>query len=564
MSATWDSINAFATLAVGGGGGGGSTSTGAVTPGSVATSSTLGGGHYNSSPLTLTSGQQAAIQLDASANQKINISAGFGTTLTTALFAKIADGINAVAIKAASTAVVAADPALVVQVSPNTPPIPITYSDVTQKAIAVSTQNLNPTSGAMTTNSGLTFSALNGASTVSIQITGTWTCVGGLIPQISIDGTNWVNFGPVDLINCNTNAYSGTIPSGATGAWQGNISGFNAFRLVANGAMTGSATVSAEITSSTGIISLGSPIPPGTNTIGNVNQTLATTGFTKVTDGTNAAAVKAASTVAVAADPAMVVSLSPNNPAKIWDGTNTAAVKAASTAAVAADPALVVSLSPNSPANAQQIKNTQVVDVASAAITTTTTTAGFTPGWGVSYVIHIAVTAVSGTTPSMVVNVQESPDGGVNWYTVYTFDAITTTGSYVSPQIVMVGTQVRYIQTITGTTPSFTRAVNRIQSNVIPQVFGGLNSGGISNGTIASGGTAQALLPANPARMGLEIQNNSAGDLWFNVGATNAAANVGIKVASGATYTSPNRFVERGAITIFGATTAQAFAYRER
>jgi len=96
--------------------------------------------------------------------------------------------------------------------------------------------------------------------------------------------------------------------------------------------------------------------------------------FEKITDGTNTAAVKAASTAAIATDPALVVAISPNNTvpvsaaslplpsgaataanqttlgsqtSKINDGTNTAAVKAASTAVIATDPALVVAISPN-------------------------------------------------------------------------------------------------------------------------------------------------------------------------------------------------------------------------
>jgi hypothetical protein len=82
---------------------------------------------------------------------------------------------------------------------------------------------------------------------------------------------------------------------------------------------------------------------------------------TKLTDGTNAVAVKAASTAAAATDPSIVVNISPNSPthpvtatqalgsagtrwyAQISDGTNSPAVKAASTAAATADPALVVS-----------------------------------------------------------------------------------------------------------------------------------------------------------------------------------------------------------------------------
>jgi len=79
--------------------------------------------------------------------------------------------------------------------------------------------------------------------------------------------------------------------------------------------------------------------------------------FVKPSDGTTAVAIKAASTAAVAADPAMVVAISPNNNtnalslwARIGDATNgPAAVKAASTSAAAADPALTVSLSPNLP-----------------------------------------------------------------------------------------------------------------------------------------------------------------------------------------------------------------------
>jgi hypothetical protein len=64
-------------------------------------------------------------------------------------------------------------------------------------------------------------------------------------------------------------------------------------------------------------------------------------------------AVKLASTVPVLADPALVVSLSPNSaaaPSKLTDGTNFVTVKAGFTAPQTVDPALVVSLSPNSAA----------------------------------------------------------------------------------------------------------------------------------------------------------------------------------------------------------------------
>ncbi len=94
---------------------------------------------------------------------------------------------------------------------------------------------------------------------------------------------------------------------------------------------------------------------------------------TKLTDGTNTAAVKAASTAAAATDPSAVVALSPNSPlpagtntlgavnqgtpaaslssawpTKMTDGTNAVTIKAASTAAAATDTSVVVGLSPNS------------------------------------------------------------------------------------------------------------------------------------------------------------------------------------------------------------------------
>lgn len=104
-----------------------------------------------------------------------------------------------------------------------------------------------------------------------------------------------------------------------------------------------------------------------------------------------------------------------------------------------------------------------IADVASAAITTTTTTSAITPTYGTTYIVSIPVTAVSGTTPTMDVGIEESTDGGANWFRVYDFPRITATGFYQSPPLTLRGARVRYVQTIAGTTPSFTRAINRLQ-----------------------------------------------------------------------------------------------------
>lgn len=112
-----------------------------------------------------------------------------------------------------------------------------------------------------------------------------------------------------------------------------------------------------------------------------------------------------------------------------------------------------------------------IADVASAALTTTTTTAAFTPTFGPSYEVNIPVTVVTGTTPTLDVQVQESLDSGTNWTAVYDFPRITATGFYTSPPLRLVGNRVRYVQTVAGTTPSFTRAVNRLQMSNSVDVF---------------------------------------------------------------------------------------------
>ncbi|PQP24178.1 hypothetical protein [Rhodococcus opacus] len=114
--------------------------------------------------------------------------------------------------------------------------------------------------------------------------------------------------------------------------------------------------------------------------------------------------------------------------------------------------------------------------IASAAITTTATTNDTnTPGavsgsgnlanYGVySNTFAIPVTAVSGTNPTLDVGIEESSDGGTNWIRVYDFPRITATGNYVSPRLRMTwGSRLRYVQTVSGTTPSFTRSIVRSQ-----------------------------------------------------------------------------------------------------
>lgn len=106
-----------------------------------------------------------------------------------------------------------------------------------------------------------------------------------------------------------------------------------------------------------------------------------------------------------------------------------------------------------------------VTDIARAALVTTTTTAAITPGNVPLSEFTINVTAVSGTNPTLDVQIQISKDAGTNWIPIYDFPRITATGSYSTPILRLEGNRIRYIQTVGGTTPSFTRALIRNASS---------------------------------------------------------------------------------------------------
>ncbi len=83
------------------------------------------------------------------------------------------------------------------------------------------------------------------------------------------------------------------------------------------------------------------------------------------------------------------------------------------------------------------------------------------------------------------------------------------------------------------------------------------------SGTITSGGAAQTIAAANTARRGFWIQNQSTGDLWLSTIGTAAATQPSLRLPAGSYYEFPVNGVSTGAISLFGATTGQAFAARE-
>jgi len=169
-----------------------------------------------------------------------------------------------------------------------------------------------------------------------------------------------------------------------------------------------------------------------------------------------------------------------------------------------------------------------IQDVASAAFTTvgTLATSTITPTFGCSYVVAIPVTAVTGTTPTYDVVVQESDDGGTNWVDVYHIPRITATGIYRSPKIPLSGNRVRYNQTGGGTTPSFTRSIQRLQSSDSVSVYRQLIDRAISLTTL------------NAATSALTVQGCCGVQLVINLGAATTAPTLALEGSddNGATW----------------------------
>lgn len=105
----------------------------------------------------------------------------------------------------------------------------------------ITTQNLN--SGGTATAGSAVSIAENSVATCTIQVTGTYTASGGLTPQITTDGTNWITQNNASLQRMSTGGFSATIPSAATGIWQIETAGHQSFRITALGAVTGTATI---------------------------------------------------------------------------------------------------------------------------------------------------------------------------------------------------------------------------------------------------------------------------------------------------------------------------------
>jgi hypothetical protein len=177
--------------------------------------------------------------------------------------------------------------------------------------------------------------------------------------------------------------------------------------------------------------------------------------------------------------------------------------------------------------------NSSIVDIASGTIIASATTAAITPTGGVSYQVEFDVTAITGADTVCILQIQESYNSGLNWRTVYTFEPITQPKGarvYKSDLLPLTGNRIRYVQTITGTTPSITRSILRTQSNL---------SVSTAIGTRESGGFNILDLPIYGRTRRILANNRTAAPLFLGVYAKNTALAAADRPINGQIYLIP-------------------------
>ena len=140
----------------------------------------------------------------------------------------------------------------------------------------------NQTAGPITATGQSIALDVKGYGTATIQVTGTYTAVGGLTPQITTDGTTWVTQAARSLVRMSNGVATSVIPSAAQDIWQMDVTGHNQFRIIANGTVSGTATVTilADVFASN--VSVGTPTvnlaigTPVSNSSGNIANATAT------------------------------------------------------------------------------------------------------------------------------------------------------------------------------------------------------------------------------------------------------------------------------------------------
>lgn len=273
------SLQAIDVAVVSGGGAGTQYAEGATTsPGT----GTLSLARYKATPPSLTDGQMNALQLDSAGNLKVtgSISVG-GTTDNSAFTAGSSSGTPAMGFyhstidtvtdgRAAAIAITskrgqhsnlrtAAGVELLGQTT-MAGSVPVTLAS-DQTPFSDTTQT-----GSITGAGSTVVLALNGQSTVGIQVSGIFSAT--LQVSLSVDGSTYT---PTTIIVLTSGAIQNTITTATTG--QINTAGMVSLKVSALSYTSGTATVNLRGSTSLSTIMLDNSLPVGTNTIGAVNGT---------------------------------------------------------------------------------------------------------------------------------------------------------------------------------------------------------------------------------------------------------------------------------------------------
>ena len=360
---------------------------------------------------------------------------------------------------------------------------------------------------------------------LSIQCVSIGT-TGAVTPEWSDNNANWVP-AHVSQVTSAPNSANSLINSSGT-MYVSHVFG-RYFRLRLSTATTAGSTVF----SVQGFQSVVGPhitgVYPQNNTLPvTASQSVGSAGtrwFTQISDGTNSPAVKAGGTTVTTSDPSLVVSLSPNSAAMI---------QPQSIAATIGIQTLLVGAS-QAGLHAEISSAARTVSGNSGAILSDT------GGGAFSAVVN--VTAVSGTSLTLDIVLQESYNGGT-WVDVYHCERLTATGTVIIPPLPLQGRR-RWVWNIGGFTPSFTFDISIARGGAHPyprfvQFFD--RTAGLLNGTAnatsaayqitgCSSVTATVTLGAATTACAYSFEASHDGANWFIIcGNVTAGANATVNL----------------------------------
>lgn len=99
--------------------------------------------------------------------------------------------------------------------------------------------------------------------------------------------------------------------------------------------------------------------------------------------------------------------------------------------------------------------------------------------------------------------------------------------------------------------------------NPLPVINTAAAAASDGSGTVSAGGSPQLLFGGIVPAHGFLVQNNSSAALWISDAGTASSGGASIQLAAnGGLFTTPSGYKPAGAVSLYGATTGQAFAAR--